>query len=64
MQGRRMSVRMISEAVGIGIGTVDTILTEDLKLHKVCQVYPKDPLRGPKTDSLGMLHGHFRNDRD
>ena len=31
-----MSVRMISEAVGISIGTVDTILTEDLKLHKVC----------------------------
>ena len=36
MQDRRMSVRMISEAAGIGIGTVDTILTEDLKLHKVC----------------------------
>lgn len=36
MQDRRMSVRMISEAVGISIGTVDTILTEDLKLHKVC----------------------------
>ena len=36
MQDRRMSVRMISEAVGITIGTVDTILTEDLKLHKVC----------------------------
>ena len=38
MQDRRMSVRMISEAVGISIGTVDTILTEDLKLHKVCAV--------------------------
>ena len=36
MQDRRMSVRMISEAVGISIGTVDTILTKDLKLHRVC----------------------------
>ena len=36
MQDRRMSVRMISEAVGISIGTVDTFLTEDLKLYKVC----------------------------
>ena len=31
-----MSVRMISEAVGIRIGTVETFLTKDLKLHKVC----------------------------
>ena len=36
MQDRRMSVRMISEAVGISIGTANTIPTEDLKLHKVC----------------------------
>ena len=36
MQDRQMSVRMISEAVDISIGTVDTILTKDLKLHKVC----------------------------
>ena len=42
MQDRRMSVRMISEAVGISIGTVDTILTKDLKLHKVCvKFFPK-----------------------
>ena len=38
MEDRRMSVRMISEAVGISIGSVDTILAEDLKLHKVCTV--------------------------
>ena len=31
----RLSVRMISEDVGISVGTVDTILTNDLKLHKV-----------------------------
>ena len=36
MQGRPMFMRMISEAFGISIGTVDTILTEDLKFHKVC----------------------------
>ena len=36
MQDRRISVRMISKAVGISIGTVKTVLTEDLKLHKVC----------------------------
>ena len=32
----RSSVSMISEAVGVSVGTVDTILTNDLKLHKVC----------------------------
>ena len=36
MQDHQISVRMISEAAGISIGTVDAILTEDLKLHKVC----------------------------
>ena len=36
MQDRRITVRMISEAVGISIGTVETVLAEDLKLHKVC----------------------------
>ena len=36
MQDRRTFVRMVSEAVGISIGTVDTILIEDLKLYKVC----------------------------
>ena len=34
MQDRRISVRMVSEVVGISIGTVDTILPKDLKLHK------------------------------
>ena len=33
MQDCRISVRMISEAVGVSIGTVETVLTEDLKLH-------------------------------
>ena len=36
MHNHRMSVRMIFEVVNISVGTVDTILTEDLKLHKVC----------------------------
>ena len=40
MQDRRMSVRMISEAVGISINTVDTIQTEDLKLYSVYSVSP------------------------
>ena len=31
MQDRRITVRMISEAVGISIGTVEIVLTEDLK---------------------------------
>ena len=53
LKDRRLSVRMISEAVGISVGTVDTILTNDLKLHKVCA---EDPLQGPETVSSGMLH--------
>ena len=36
MQDRQMFVRLLSEAVGVGIGIVNTILTEDLELHKVC----------------------------
>ena len=36
MQDHRMSVRMIFEAAGISVGSVDTIMTEDPKLHKVC----------------------------
>ncbi|XP_068225648.1 protein GVQW3-like [Palaemon carinicauda] len=36
MQDHRISERMIFEAFGIRTGTVDKILTEDLKLHKVC----------------------------
>ena len=39
MQDRRITVRMISEAFGISIGTVETVLTEDLKLHKVCATF-------------------------
>ena len=36
MQDRQMSVSMLSEAVGVGIGIVNTILTKDLELHKIC----------------------------
>ena len=36
MQDRQMSVRMLSEAVGVDIGIVNTILTKDLELHKIC----------------------------
>ncbi|XP_076032955.1 protein GVQW3-like [Oratosquilla oratoria] len=36
MQDRRITVKMISKAVRVSIGTVDTFLTEDLKFHKVC----------------------------
>jgi len=31
----QMSVRMISDTIGISVCTVDTIVTDDLKLHKV-----------------------------
>jgi len=40
-----MSVTMISEAVGSSISIVDTILTDDLKLHKVCA---EDPWQLPE----------------
>ena len=36
MEHQKVQDQMVSEAVIISIGTVDTILTEDLKLHKVC----------------------------
>ena len=52
LKDRRSSVKMISEAIGISVGTVDTILTNDLKLHKVCA---EDPPQGPETVSYEML---------
>ena len=59
MQDCRMSVRMIFEAVGISIGTVDTITTKDLKLHKVCAKFvPKILSQQPETVLCGMLHLH------
>ncbi|XP_068224425.1 protein GVQW3-like [Palaemon carinicauda] len=36
LQDHRIYVRVIFEAVGVSSCTVDIILTEDLKLHKVC----------------------------
>ncbi|XP_068238535.1 protein GVQW3-like [Palaemon carinicauda] len=36
MQDRRITARMISEAVGISIGRVEAVLTKDLNPHKVC----------------------------
>ena len=45
---------MISDAVGISIGTVETVLTEDLKLHKVCaQFVPKIPLQRHAKVNIG-----------
>ncbi|XP_068246292.1 protein GVQW3-like [Palaemon carinicauda] len=42
MQDRRITVRMIFDAVGISIGKVETVLTEDLNLPKVCaKLVPK-----------------------
>ena len=38
-EGCRMSVRMLFEAADTGIGTVDTILTQNLKLHKICDKF-------------------------
>ena len=59
MQDRRISVRMISKAVGISIGTVKTVLTEDLKLHKVCAKFvPKSPLttRSSFVCTMSQVH--------
>ena len=42
MQNRRLSVRTISEDVGVSVGSVDTILTVDLKIHKIwTKIVPK-----------------------
>lgn len=63
MKDRRITVRMISIAVGISLGTVKTILTEDLKLHKVCAKFVPKILSDDQihfrveccTDILGMI---------
>ena len=67
LKDRRSSVRMISEAVGISVGTVDTILTNDLKLHKVCAKFvPKILSRDQRqfrveccTNILQMIEADF-----
>ena len=50
-------MKIISEAVGISIRIVDTIMIEDLKLHKVCAKFvPKKSLRRTETVLCAMLH--------
>lgn len=56
MQDRRISVRMLSEAVSISNGTVETVLTEDLKLYKVCDKFVPKILSDEEAVSCGMLH--------
>ena len=68
LKDRRSSVRIISKAVGISVGTVDTILTNDLKLHKVCaKCVPKILSRDQRqfdvkcfTDILQMIKADFK----
>ncbi|XP_045118427.1 protein GVQW3-like [Portunus trituberculatus] len=62
MQDRRISVRMISEAVGISTGTVDSSDRRSEASQSLCQVRAKDPLRRPEavfveccTDILEMI---------
>ena len=46
MQDRLLSVRMIFQIVGASVGTVDTILTENSKLQKICAKFvPKSLLK-------------------
>ena len=54
MQGRRISVRMILEAVGIrvSIGPVEKALTENLKLHKVCAKFVRKILSDDQNVAL------------
>ena len=67
LKDRRSSVRMISEVVGISVGTVDTILTNNLKLHKVCAKFAPKILSTDQrqfrveccTDILQMIEADF-----
>ena len=67
LRDRRSSVRMISKAVGICVGAVKTILTNDLKIHKVCAKFaPKILFRDQRqfrveccTDILQMIEANY-----
>ena len=67
LKDHRSSVRMISETVGISVGTADTILTNDLKLHKVCAKFVLKILSTDQrqfcveccTDILQMIEADF-----
>ena len=53
MQDRQMSARMLSEVVDVGIGIVNTILSEDLELHKICAKFL------PKKRTLQWKNGQW-----
>ena len=68
LKDRRSSVRMICETAGISVGTIDTTLTNDLKLHKVCAKFvPKILSRDQRqvrveccTDIMQMIEADFK----
>ena len=67
LKDRQSSVRIKPEAVGISVGTVDTIMTNNLKLYKVCAKFvPKTLFRDQRqfrvecgTDILQMIVADF-----
>ena len=56
LKDRRSSVRMISEAVGISVGTADNSDQRSETPESLCQVSAEDPLQGPETVSCEMFY--------
>ena len=52
MQDRRLSVRMRSAVVGVSVGPIDTTLTQDLKLHKICDKFAPKILSKTRDSSV------------
>jgi len=53
MEDRRLTVKQIAANVGISVGSVDTILHDDLKMQKSCTIMSPDRLvRGRGSFSL------------
>jgi len=57
MEDRRLTVKQIAAIVGISVGSMDTILYDDLKMRKSCAIMSSDRLvRG--RGSFGLFsHG-------
>lgn len=58
MPDHEITMKMISEVVSVNIGTVKPILTEDLKLHKICAKSIPKILQQPEAVLYEMLLGY------
>ena len=56
---RRLTIAFISDETGLSVGTIHSIVTEDLVMSKVCEAGAKSLERGTKTVTGGNFERNF-----